>query len=298
MDKNNPSKLGCLKGISDDAKVALNKICTIIADTIETDAVYCLGYRNTVKAISTGIFIEENQSEHIHFYLVVFVKKLQKNSLMKLNRQISKNIGSQAAATLLLHSTASLHEVTKSQHYFFYRLFEQGNIVYQNKEVQSILNVAGEPKQSYDDNRIYLYTRNTAALDYLEALAAIEKNGSTMPGAVLMHLAVENICLMLIQSLLGYHSQKFSTKYLFELCDYATAIAKEIFPRNTPHEQELFKTLCIRPGMVRHRHIDAVPYSDLQIVASRCREFQCRAFKIALEKIELLIQNEISWNTL
>ena len=72
------------------------------------------------------------------------------------------------------------------------------------------------------------------------------------------------------------------------MCDYATALTQEIFPRNTPHEQELFKILCIRPGMVRRRHIDAVPYQDLQIVAGRCREFQSRAFKIALEKIELL----------
>ena len=288
MNRNNPSKSGCMQGISNDAKVALNKMCTIIADTIETDAVYCLGYRNTSTIINTGIFIRGNQNEHIHFYLVVFVKKLQKNCLMKLNRQITTSIGSQAAATLLVHSTASLHEVTKSQHYFFYRLFEQGNIVYQNKEVQSILNVAGEPKQSYEDNRIYLYTRNTAALDYLEALATIEKNGSTMPGAVLLHLAVEHICLMLIHSLLGYRPQKFSTEYLFELCDYATTLTKEIFPRNTPHEQELFKILCIRPGLLRDRHIDAVPYQDLQILAGHCREFQSRAFKIALEKIELL----------
>ncbi|WP_116786993.1 hypothetical protein [Flavobacterium psychrotrophum] len=109
-----------------------------------------------------------------------------------------------------------------------------------------------------------------------------------MTSAVLLHLAVEHICLMLIHSLLGYHPQKFSTKYLFELCDYTTAITQEIFPRNTPHEQELFKILCMRPGMVRNRHIDAIPYQDLQIVASRCKEFQSRAFIIAHEKIELL----------
>lgn len=288
MDRNNPSEAQWMQGISDNAKAALDEICTIIADTIETDAVYCLGYRNTLNTVNTGIFILSNESEHIHFYLIVFVKMLQKNSLAKLNQQISMSIGGQAAATLLLHRTASLHEVTKSQHYFFYRLFEQGNIVYQNKEVQSLLNVMDKPKPSYDDSRIYLYTRNTAALDYLEALAAIEKNGSTMTSAVLLHLAVEHICLMLIHSLLGYYPQKFSTGYLFELCDHATALTQEIFPRNTPHEQELFKILCIHPGLVRNRHIDAVPYQDLQIVASRCREFQCRAFKIALEKIELL----------
>jgi len=288
MDKNNPSKSGCMQGISDDAKVALNKICTIIADTIETDAVYCLGYRNTSTIMNTGIFIERNHIGHTHFYLVVFVNKLQKNSLAKLNKRINVDMGSQAAATLLLHSTSSLHDVTKNQHYFFHMLFEHGNIVYQNKEVRSLLHVVEEPKPCYDDSRIYLYTRNTAALDYLEALAAIEKNGSTMPGAVLMHLAVEHICLMLLHSILGYHPQKFSTEYLFELCDYATTLTREIFPRNTPHEKELFEILCIRPGMVRNRHIDAVPYQDLQIVASRCREFQNRAFKIAHEKIELL----------
>jgi len=288
MNRNNPSKSGCMQGISNDAKVALNKICTIIADTIETDAVYCLGYRNTLNTISTGIFIKDNHSEHIHFYLVVFATKLKRNSLTKIDKQISKCLGSQAAATLLLHTTASLQEVTKKQHYFFYRLFEQGNIVYQNREVQSFLNVVDEPKSNYDDSRIYLYTRNTAAMDYLEALAAIEKNGSTMTSAVLLHLAVEHICLMLIHSLLGYHPQKFSTEYLFELCDYATTLTKEIFPRNTPHEKELFKILCIRPGMVRRRHIDAVPYQDLQIVAGRCREFQSRAFKIAHKQIELL----------
>lgn len=288
MDRNNQSEAQWMQDISESAKAALKKICTIIAGTIKTDAVYCLGYRNTLNTVNTGIFIVSTESEHIHFYLVVFVKNLQRNSLAKLNRQIKTNIGSQAAATLLLHTTASLHEVTKNQHYFFYRLFEQGNIVNQNREIKFLLNVVDEPKSNYDDSRIYLYTRNTAALDYLEALAAIEKNGSTMPGAALLHLAVEHICLMLIFSLLGYHPQKFSTEYLFELCDYATALTQEIFPRNTPQEQELFKVLCIRSGMVRHRHIDAVPYQDLQIVASRCREFQGRAFKIALEKIELL----------
>jgi len=288
MDRNNQSEAQWMQSISEGAKAALKKICTIIADTIETDAVYCLGYRNTINTVSTGIFIEENQSEHIHFYLVVFATKLKRNSLAKLNKQIRKNMSSQAAATLFLHWTASLHEVTENQHYFFYRLFEQGNIVYQNKEVRSLLNVVEEPKPCYDDSRIYLYTRNTAALDYLEALAAIEKNGSTMTSAVLLHHAVEHICLMLLHSVLGYHPQKFSTEYLFELCDYATTLTKEIFPRNTPHEQELFKILCIRPGLVRNRHIDAVPYPDLQIVASRCREFQGRAFKIAHEQIELL----------
>jgi hypothetical protein len=288
MDTNNQSEAQWMQGISEKAKAALNKIRTIIADTIETDAVYCLGYRNTINTVSTGIFIEEYQSEHIHFYLVVFAKKLQKNRLAKLNKQIRMNIGSQAAATLLLHRTASLHEVTKNQHYFFYRLLEQGNIVYQNKEVRSLLNIVDEPKRGYDDSRIYLYTRNAAVLDYLEALAAIEKNGSTMTSAVLLHLAVEHICLMLIHSLLGYDPQKFSTEYLFELCDYATALTQEIFPRNTPHEQELFKILCIRPGLVRKKHIDAVPYQHLQIVAGRCREFQSRAYKLALEKIELL----------
>jgi len=288
MDRNNPSETQWMQGISDNAKVALDKICNFIADTIETDAVYYLGYRNTLNTVSTGIFIEENNSEHIHFYLVVFATKLKRNSLTKIDKQISKCLGSQAAATLLLHTTASLEEVTKSQHYFFYRLFKQGNIVYQNKEVQSLMNVVDKPKPSYDDSRIYLYTRNTAALDYLEALAAIEKNGSSMPSAVLLHLAVEHICLMLIHSLLGYRPQEFSTEYLFELCDYATTLTREIFPRNTPHEQELFKIVCMRPGLVRHRHIDAVPYQDLQIVASRCREFQNRAYKIALEKIELL----------
>jgi hypothetical protein len=288
MERNNPSDAKWMQGISDNAKATLNKICTIIAGTIETDAVYCLGYRNTLKTVNTGIFIEDNQSEHIHFYLVVFATKLQRNSLAKLNKRINIDMSSQATATLLLHTTASLQEVTKSQHYFFSRLFEQGNIVYQNREIKSLLNVVDEPKRSYDDSLIYLYTRNTAAMDYLEALAAIEKNGSTMPGAVLLHLAVEHICLMLLHSILGYHPQKFSTEYLFELCDYATAFIQEIFPRNTPHEQELFKVLCIRPGLVRNRHIDAVPYQDLQILAGRCREFQSRAFKIALEKIELL----------
>jgi hypothetical protein len=288
MERNNPSDAKWMQGISDNAKATLNKICTIIAGTIETDAVYCLGYRNTLKTVNTGIFIEDNQSEYIHFYLVVFATKLKRNSLAKLNKRINIDMSSQATATLLLHTTASLQEVTKKQHHFFYRLFEQGNIVYQNREVQSFLNVVDEPKSNYDDSRIYLYTRNTAAMDYLEALAAIEKNGSTMTSAVLLHLAVEHICLMLIHSILGYHPQKFSTKYLFELCDYATVLTQEIFPRNTPHEQELLKILCIRPGLVRHRHIDAVPYQDLQIVAGRCREFQSRAFKIALEKIELL----------
>jgi hypothetical protein len=288
MDRNNPSEAQWMQGISNNAQAALSEICTIIADTTETDAVYCFGYRNTLNTVSTGIFIENNHSEHIHFYLVVFAMKLKRNSLTKIDRQISKCLGSQATATLLLHSTASLNEVTKNQHYFFYRLFQQGNIVHQNKQVQSLLNVVDTPKPSYDDSRIYLYTRNTAAMDYLEALAAIEKNGSTMTSAVLLHLAVEHICLMLLHSILGYHPQKFSTEYLFELCDYAKALTQEIFPRNTPHEQELFKILCIHPGMVRNRHIDAVPYQDLQIVASRCREFQSRAFKIAHEKIELL----------
>ncbi|MEL1244005.1 hypothetical protein AAEO56_07010 [Flavobacterium sp. DGU11] len=90
------------------------------------------------------------------------------------------------------------------------------------------------PKPSEDDSRTYLYTHNGAALDYLQALEAITEKGDVMPCAVVMHLAAEHICLMLIHSLLGYHPEKFSTKYLFELCDYATPLAKEIFPRNTP----------------------------------------------------------------
>ncbi|WP_116786994.1 hypothetical protein [Flavobacterium psychrotrophum] len=168
MDRNNKSEAQWMRGISESIEASLKKICNIIAGTIETDAVYCLGYRNTLNTVSTGIFIEGNHSEQLHFYLVVFVNKLQKNSSAKLNKLIKTNIGSKAAATLLLHSTASLHDVTKNQHYFFHMLFEYENIVYQNKEVQSLLHLVDEPKLYYDDSRIYLYTRNTAALDILK----------------------------------------------------------------------------------------------------------------------------------
>ncbi|MEL1244004.1 hypothetical protein AAEO56_07005 [Flavobacterium sp. DGU11] len=120
MDRNNPSKSGCMQGISDNAKVALDKICTIIANTIETDAVYCLGYRNTSTIMNTGIFIRGNQSEHIHFYLVVFVKVKRKNSLAKLNQEIRKRAGSHTTATFLVHTTAALQEIKGKQCTIFF----------------------------------------------------------------------------------------------------------------------------------------------------------------------------------
>lgn len=192
------------------------------------------------------------------------------------------------STTLLIHTTSSLQTVEKEQRNFFYQLFKQANVAYQCQEVQPLLNTVEMPESNYDNSRIYMYVRNAAALDYLEALKTLEHNGDTMPCAVLMHLVVEHICLLLIHSHLGYIPNKFSTKYLFELVDYSTDLAKEIFPRNTPHEIGLFKILCTRPGRLRNGYIDQILFTDIQILAKRCREFQSRALKIAQTKIELL----------
>jgi len=81
MDRNNPLEAQWIQGISESAKTALKKICTIIADTIETDAVYCLGYRNTVKTVSIGIFIKANHSEHIHFLPCCICNEVEKEQL-------------------------------------------------------------------------------------------------------------------------------------------------------------------------------------------------------------------------
>ena len=181
-----------------------------------------------------------------------------------------------------------LKEIEGNQHYFFYQTIKPESLAYQKRDVQSYINLEVNPQRNLTSSRIYFGYRENSALSFLEAHAAIEKKGATMVSVVLLNLAVEHICLGLINSILGYYPNHYSVGYLISICDNFTPLTLEIFPRNTEHEKELFQILCYRPSLIRYNEIDAVYYPDAQILSKRCREFQVRASELGRKELECL----------
>ena len=197
---------------------------------------------------------------------------------------------------MLLHKGKSGNYLTPHQTFFYHEVLTKGYKVYERENMPPNIVFNEVPKRNVDYIRSYWKNRNIIADNFINSQNQIDFLESAEVHEAMMHIAVEQICLGLINVFLGYHPNHFSLAYLFEICEIFTPLVSEIFPQTTVEDKRLFDLLKTHPGSLRWFKLKNSSRIDTELLANRGKLFHERACELVeaeLERIENLYNKEL-----
>jgi hypothetical protein len=264
----------------------LQKVGKLITDYIQTSAIYCFGQRTIANVNNIPIVNEkESNNEQKHFYLLVITEENKNNAIADLENIIKSKTSNSCTATVLLHKVTSLRHRTGHQLYFFYQVITKGLLVYENTKYPPDFHFDKIPYRNVKASKIYWKGRHVIADTFLDSEYQIDRSDAELVKETMMHIAVEQICLGLIDVFLGYRPSHHSLNYLFDLCESFSSLTAEIFPRRTEEDIKIFNLLAAHLSAMRHAELKYANWTYTEMLEKRCSVF--------FEKATLLIDAEL-----
>lgn len=278
----------------------LQTISNIIVGRIKTNSIYCFGERKLTHE-SQNPFQElvSTKKEHTHLYLLVFTDEYINNAVADISDSIKNRTDGLYTATLLFCKVKSGTSLGKHQSYFCHQVMMKGCQVYEPENRPFTISFEEIPKLKLKYISSYWKNRSIIAETFLNNQNQIDYGATGFVQDSMMHIAVEQICLGLINVFLGYHPDHFSLPYLFDLCEIFTPLTSEIFPRNTPEDIELLELLKTNPSSLRWMNVKGNSLINTELLGKRCNLFHARACELIeaeLERIENLYKKELQKN--
>lgn len=265
-----------------------------IDEYVSTSGIYCFSMRNTSRSHANLIYEEHvGNEQNEHYYLLVIVNEDKRNAIGDLSNIIKTKSKGKCTATLLIHKATSLRNLTRHQLYFFYQAMTKGYTLYQNEVVPPGIPFSGMEKRKTNLLRAYWKSRERIASTFLDSEYQIDLPATEVVKEAMMHIAVEQICLGLIEVFLSYRPLNHSLGYLFDLCEIFCPLTSEYFPRNTAHDIELFELLNAHPSMLRHAEVKDIGFANTELLEKRCAQFYEKAYEMIEAELERLENLEI-----
>ncbi|WP_413999144.1 hypothetical protein ACMDB5_00810 [Flavobacterium sp. W1B] len=267
----------------------LQTVSNIIVESISTSGIYCFGEKKQIQAIQNP-FQESNSKhkEHTHFYLLVFTNEIIINAVADISDVIKTKTEGRYTVTLLMHKATSVRYLTPHKLYFFYEVLTKSQTVYEHVNVPPNIAFDGIPKRKLDSIRSHWKNRNIVATTFLESENQIDGNNTELIQESMLHIAVEETCLGLIDVFLGYQPNHFSLGYLFDICEIFTSLTSEIFPRKTEEDKKLFDLLKMHPSSLRWANLKTSSFLHTELLEKRCNLFCERAYELVNAELERL----------
>jgi hypothetical protein len=250
----------------------LFEISNLIAEFFKTRAIYCFGYTTThnrdvvVKNVNYS-----KQLPDYHFYLLVLNMEYKENAVSLLQSLIRDKFEGKYLVTILNHRASNLRKQNQNQKYFFDTVTTNGLLVYNNplspvycKTFCAVRNI--ECSIKYWENRIL------AAQEFFGLVKNCTSNDLALIKNALLHQAVEQILVGLIDLFLSYHPNKLSFKYLFSLMEYIPEVEFP-FDFTIEKEKKLYQLLCANIEMLKHKDMQCDNIEDSKDLEERCSEF-------------------------
>jgi hypothetical protein len=268
----------------------------VIKEHIKTAAIYCFGRHETAYSSNHSICPDMGMhKKHTHLYLLVLVEETTENATNDIGNKIKMKTNGSITATLLIHQLSNLKKMCDDQQYFFWRIMQSTELLYQNADKSPYLNTTGTPKRNLEATSLYVANRkyNISTIwgwvyndDDAHSSDEVKMSG--------LHQIVEHTCLSLIRVFLGYTPNHFSLDYLFNLCEYFTTITTDLFPRKTKEDQTIFKLIKQHPSVLRFSKANDVDCLYYQLLEERCCKFKDEADVLMRKELDRLegIENE------
>ncbi|ESU27081.1 hypothetical protein FLJC2902T_22590 [Flavobacterium limnosediminis JC2902] len=260
-------------------------ITAFLQDNLKLSGLYCFGTRQTCKSNQCSLSGKSSNEQHTHYYLLAFCPEFKENAVGEVSDVLKTKSEGRYTITLLLHKATAVRQLTPHQSYFFHRVMQTGIKLYEHPVVPPAIAFEANPKRNVESIKAYWHNRNRIAQVFLESQNQIEGCDTQPIQESMMHLAIENTTLALIDTFLGYRPMHFSLGYLFDLCNLFCPLAEEIFPRNTPEEQKIFNLLSQHLSKLRFANLKPTDFLHTELLQRRCYLF--------LEKATLLIEAEL-----
>ncbi|GGF05991.1 hypothetical protein [Flavobacterium limi] len=259
----------------------------LITGHIKTAAIYCFGRHANTYSSSRMLYPDkEVQKQHIHLYLLVFVYETIENAASDISDKIKTKTAGALTATILMHHVQSLKNLCHDQQFFFWKIMQQAELLFQDSSNPPYLNSSESPKRNVKATAHYVANRKSISATLWnwvynddDPLSLDEVKMAAL------HQITEQTCLSLIRVFMGYTPNHFALGYLFMLCEYFTTITADFFPRQTQEDKSMFRLLSQQPCMLRFSKFNDVDYLYYQLLEQRCGKFR--------EQADILIQNEI-----
>lgn len=263
----------------------LNQSSEVIRQFITTSAIYCFASKTETATMLNAFGNESGKTATSHhIYLLVFTEETKINATADLADLIAGTIPN-CRATLLLHKTTSLRHLTANQKWCFKHMVDNSIDVYVNNTSPPYLHLDKEPVRKPEWSRAYWNDRLRIANTYLESERQMEVWGMECVQHSMLHVAVEQVCLGIIEVVLGYHPNHYALNYLLDLCSICTTLPNEIFPRTTEEDQLLYRLLTTNFHTLRHAKCNFHGFTYTELLSKRCSEF--------IERAQIEMANEL-----
>lgn len=267
----------------------LQVLSNIIIESINTSGIYCFGEKRQSRTVQNPFqTTTPSGEEHTHFYLLVLVNEYVINAVANISDIIKTKTEGRYTATLLIHKTKSIRFYTPHKIYFFHQVMTKGVVVYEHPIMPPNIAFDELPKRETTLIRSYWNNRNNIADVFLGIENQVDGMDTEVIQEVMLHIAVEQTCLGLIDTFLGYRPNHFSLVYLFELCEVFCPIPSEIFPRITAEDKKLFDLLNAPTSSLRWAELKTTSFLNTGILERRCNLFMEKAFELAESELKRL----------
>ncbi|WP_157485961.1 hypothetical protein [Flavobacterium soli] len=181
-------------------------VSEVITGHIKTAAIYCFGTHSTAYSSSRILGPDKGvQKEHVHLYLLVFVRETIENANNDISDKIRTRTAGRMTTTLLMHPIRGLKKLCHDQQLFFWQVMRDAELWFEDKDKPPYLNNAGIPKRNVKSTASYVANRSYAS-DTIWDWVYNDDNasGSYTVKMASLHQIVEQTCLSLIRVFMGY----------------------------------------------------------------------------------------------
>lgn len=263
-------------------------VMEIIISFLKPVVIYCFGSRKVSDSFENILESNGKQEETVHFYLLVLADSVPINVTADLSHLIRVRTQGRCKATLLAHPVKFLQGKRPEQLYFLSKVLREGTLLFDSGTNVPGLQGAAYLKRDVVFMRDYWEERCIVARSFRDAAAAVNGEGVDVVKIALYHYSLEQLCLGLIHTFLGYRPHHYALGYLFELCDLFTPLASELFPRKGFGELSLFTELARHPSKLRDALPQHAPLKDTALLAGRCINFYDKAIELGETELERL----------
>lgn len=265
---------------------ALSEISESILTGINARAIYCFGYRIVNQEGVEGKNNFTRNFPDFHFYLLVLHKEHIQNAASVLQAKIHEKFDGKYQATILCHSLKNFSRYGQNKKWFFQTIIQNGIVAYNNPIIPFSLRDT-DTQRDFESTRLYWKNRTMAADQFLALADSCQSNEEALMKNTLIHQAVEQMALGLINVITGYNPTEQSMPNLLSLLKFIQAVD---FPFNDQEkDDELFKILKLNITVLKHHNLTSYDITLSNLLFEKCVDFISKAVKFGTATVE-------SWN--
>lgn len=264
----------------------LKTVCAYLRGEIKADALYCIASGSREYSSGNVLFpTMEQTSAQQHYTLLLLAESFPQQFIADASETIRQQSSGHITVALLTYKTGAIAQPGEHQ-YFLYHAMTKCLRLYRRKSQRSLLRFNAIPVRDAKQTEGEWNSRKYNAICLLEAETAIENPNSNTVQVVLMHAALEQLCMGLVYVFLGHRADSFGIRYLLRLCDVFTPLAARIFPDYSDEDKRLLKVLNSNNSTLRHQPQVKTSITDVETLRMRVHQFFEKAVALAESELE------------